>query len=317
MFLFADRLEESGCIPSHSRGRDKISSEVSLLLFLLFVSNDDPHRILADVFDVSISSVFRIIRRVVDWFLSFVPAYITWPFEEEARESAQAFEGFAGIKQCIGAIKATHIQIMKPIGNAMEFCHVGVQMHSIILQAVVDANGKFTNVYCGQPGSVSNAEVLYRSDLFQSAETNKEACFPNNTFLIGDSSYEEVYQEWLVSPFQENRVLSDNHVLFNAILTSTSAVVDTTFGIWKGRFQKLKKKVQLFDLQFVSDLVVSCCVLHNICLENGDDGAEFYDDNWNEKDPPVQNEDFNPVMEEHRTALFQEMFGVSLPLKFL
>lgn len=45
---------------------------------------------------------------------------------------------------------------------------------------------KFTNVYCGDPGSFHDVRMLRRSELFQIAELERENIFPNNTFLVGD-----------------------------------------------------------------------------------------------------------------------------------
>lgn len=48
---------------------------------------------------------------------------------------------------------------------------------------------KFTNIYCGESGSLHDARVFRRSPLYDESHINKENVFPNNTFLIGDSAY--------------------------------------------------------------------------------------------------------------------------------
>lgn len=45
--------------------------------------------------------------------------------------------------------------------------------YSIILQAVVTSDMRFTNIYCGEPGSLHDARVLRRSSLYWELENNK------------------------------------------------------------------------------------------------------------------------------------------------
>jgi len=56
-----DEIEQSCFIPKHLFGRKPISGKLSFLIFLWFMANTEPLRTIADRFNVSISSVFRII----------------------------------------------------------------------------------------------------------------------------------------------------------------------------------------------------------------------------------------------------------------
>lgn len=60
--------------------------------------------------------------------------------------------------------------------------------HSIILQAVCDANMHLLNVFCGWPGSVHDARVLKTSEIHWLA-TNTNDMFPGNPHLFGDAAY--------------------------------------------------------------------------------------------------------------------------------
>lgn len=64
----------------------------------------------------------------------------------------------------------------------------------------------------------------------------------------------------------------------------------------------------------MTKVIVACCVLHNICLENNDNGDDFSDENFiQENDLPNHNEE-NEIVDEYpqdrRMLLFQEMYGV-------
>lgn len=69
-FQFLDELQESGFIPSHSFGVKPIEAKLSFLIFLWHLANTEPLRTISDRFNVSISSVFRVIRRVTAWILT-------------------------------------------------------------------------------------------------------------------------------------------------------------------------------------------------------------------------------------------------------
>jgi len=77
--IYLDEFEQSEHIPKHTFGMKPISAKVSFILFLWFMSNTEPLRTMFDRFDISISSVFRILRRVENWLLTKLDDTIRWP----------------------------------------------------------------------------------------------------------------------------------------------------------------------------------------------------------------------------------------------
>lgn len=111
-------LQQSDFIPSHSSGMLKISAEWSFLIFLWYLANTEPLQTLGDRFDVSVSSIFRVIHRVVEWLLSRLNEEIKWPEGNDAiLVTSQKFEAKRGIRKCIGAIDGTHIAIRQPVDH--------------------------------------------------------------------------------------------------------------------------------------------------------------------------------------------------------
>lgn len=125
----------------------------------------------------------------------------------------------------------------KPTVNTNDYCN-RKKYFSINLQAVVDSQMQFINVYCDEPGSLHDARVLRRSPLYNVANENKEMLFPQNTFIIGDSAYPSL--SWLVPPFRNNGHLTPQQTEFNYMLSSTRMIVEKTFGLLKGRFRRIK-----------------------------------------------------------------------------
>ena len=106
---------------------------------------------------------------------------------------------------------------------------------------------KFTNVYCGDPGSFHDVRLLRRSEIYDYAERNKRARFQGKTFLLGDKGCVGVAKSWIVTPFRDNDDLLREQVDFNRRVSSTRVVVEEVFGILKARFRGLKK-MELRDL---------------------------------------------------------------------
>lgn len=68
---------------------------------------------MADRFDIAISSLNRIIQRVVIFLSNLSPQVITWPNEREKADSEEHFRR-NGFPRIIGAIDGSHIKIDKP-----------------------------------------------------------------------------------------------------------------------------------------------------------------------------------------------------------
>lgn len=270
------------------------------------MSNNEPYRTLSDRFNVSISSIFRVIRRVITWIQTKLDDVIKWPEGQSLIAIAQDFQNKKGISNCIGAIDGSHITILQPKENAADYCN-RKKNYSIILQAVVTSDMLFTNIYCGEPGSLHDARVLRRSSIYWESENNKDRIFPNRTFILGDSAYPSL--SWLVPPFKNNGQLTAQQIEFNFIHSSTRMAVEKTFGILKGRFRRLKFFNEYQDIQFIVQIVTACCILHNICIDGFDVGMDLYDE---DNDLDVNLDERGNQREENvndrRSSLFYEMF---------
>ena len=79
--------------------------------------------------------------------------------------------------------------------------------HSIVLQALVDHQYRFTNVYVGWPGSVHDARIFSNSEVF--AKGTSKMLLPNSVrtlagvpvpvVIIGDPAYPLL--PWLIKPY--------------------------------------------------------------------------------------------------------------------
>ncbi|XP_066590514.1 uncharacterized protein [Prorops nasuta] len=314
LLYMSNELEESGFIPisGQSPGTRPICAKLSFYVFLWYISNTEPLRTISERFYISISSVFRILRRVAAWFVTKSDEVIVWPSEQVIPVIVNKFRSKKGLKSVLGAIDSTHIGILKPIVDARFYCN-RKKSFSINLQAVVDCDLRFRNIYCGEPGSLHDAHVFRKSLLYDTATVHKAALFPGKTFLLGDSAYSSL--SWVVPTFKDNGHLSEEQHQFNYRHSSTRIVVEQAFGLLKERFRRLKFFTEYRKIGFITDSVVAACVLHNLCIS---ENSNFNFEQCNDTNfVHVGSEEINSGNEiiDRRTLLFRELFP--LQYKFI
>ena len=205
-------------------------------------------------------------------------------FPKSERETAIAKEKFSRIcrtPQVVGAIDATHIEIVAPTDNPTDyFCRK--QRYTMNTQAVVNRDMKYIHIVSGFPGSIHNARVLRASSTYRKATigdilSKPIALFGNQQLkpmIIEDGAYPS--STWLLQPYSDNGGLTRSQFTYNKSLFSARSVVERAFGLLKAKWRCLLKRLDSRTTNIVED-IMTCCALHNICEENGD---EMEDDDF-------------------------------------
>ena len=175
-----------------------------------------------------------------------------------------------GIPQCAGSIDGSHIPIRPPaMSHTCYYNRKG--WYSVILQAIVDHDSLFTDIYIGWPGSVHDARVLANSSVYEKIEKGELLCGLTKDgirpFIVGDSAYP--LRPWLMKPFLHSRSLTSQQILYNYRMCRGRVVVELAFGRLKARWRRLSKQNDML-VENVPTVVGACCVLHNICQIHGD-----------------------------------------------
>lgn len=90
--------------------------------------------------------------------------------------------------------------------------------------------------------------------------------------LIGDATYSHRTCMWV--PFKGTKeTLASDRAHWNFIQSSTCMVVERAFGLLKGRWQILLRRIEM-RLDHLPALVGACICLHNLCVKHKD----FVDD---------------------------------------
>ena len=113
--------------------------------------------------------------------------------------------------------------------------------------------------------------------------TNVIDGYKTRPLLIRDGAYPA--NTWLVKPFPNKSNLSQEQKKFSRYLSSASVAVERTFAILKARWRCLLNCPD-HNTENLSDVIISCCVLHNICHMKEDS----YIDNDDVLEPTLQRE---------------------------
>lgn len=285
--IFLEMYEENKLHNAHTGGLKEIGSKKEVCMYLWYIANTITYRQLSNLFDVCISTAWKTVNNVSKWLVSISNIYIKWPLPHDMPDVISEFERKQKIPHIIGAIDVTHIRIRKLKEHGADYFNKK-KYYSISMQGVVDGNKKFTDIYCGEAGSMHDARVLRRSELYRNVTENRNQLFPADEILIGDSGYPSL--DWLVTPFKNNGYLSAREKKFNFIHSSTRVVVENAFGALKTRFRRLLYFTEQIHVDLIVNIVVSACVLHNICIIQQD---EYTTEELlpQENDPLPENED--------------------------
>jgi hypothetical protein len=160
------------------------------------------------------------------------------------KQIALEFESLYRISYILGAIDGSHISIIAPS---------------------IDSQCTFWDYDFGWAGSIHDWV------LFQKSEIEKRTM--SRTFLpykfIRDVAYP--MRSWFYSPFEgEKASLSREKKYWNFIQSSTRMAVERTFGMLKGRWRILLKKIDM-PLRNIPGMVTACICLRNLYLIHADE----------------------------------------------
>lgn len=207
--------------------------------------------------------------------------------------------GFPGV---LGCIDGTHIPVRCPVGKIRSTYVNRHDQTSILLQGICNAHKKFIDVCTGPPGKINDSRHLKLSFIYPQLP---ELCM-GGYHILGDGAYQ--VREHLMTPYRDYGNLSGRQTSFNAKLCGTRVCIENTFGILKQRFRQLKS-LELWTVEKMANVVMSCCVLHNLCMDNGDSDIDDSDEEEEEEESEVEEDSSStaPQSESNRDALLRQL----------
>ncbi|XP_066934341.1 uncharacterized protein [Clytia hemisphaerica] len=301
-----------------------IQKRVAVALWRL--ANGNSFRTVSKTLAVGKSTAVKITNDFCRALIRFGPDFIHFP--SNRRETAEAIMKFKEIEQCpipqaLGAIDGTHIQILTPATESKGDYFNRKQRYAVNTQAVIGSNLEFLSVATGYPGSLHDARVLRNTLIFRRCENGEYLTAPQDIveqvvirpLIIGDSAYP--LSDWLIKPYRHAGNLTQSQRYFNRRLSGSRSIVERGFGLLKARWRCLLKRLDN-EIENVSDVILSCFILHNICQIS----QEQYLDEDNFLDRLIQqervahrnrlrqNNEVNPLGDRIREVIREHIFNM-------
>lgn len=204
------------------------------------------------------------------------PNFIKFPKSEaEVQKVIGEFEHISLFPHVAGALDSTHIKIIAPKQNKYEF--LGKKnFYSVLVLGVADSNCKFVHISAGCPGSMGHAQMLRDSALQRDIKDGVLLKAPVRVIdgvavkplLVGNSYFN--LMPWLMKPYAQAPNVTSSQSTFNEALGSAREKIVQSFGLLRGRWRCLQETLKE-DTFRVPTTVIACCVLHNLCIDLGDD----------------------------------------------
>ncbi|KAM0862001.1 hypothetical protein ACQ4PT_045532 [Festuca glaucescens] len=247
---------------------------------LWHLATGEPFREVSSRFGIRISTCRGIVLQVCAALSTAVlPEAVRWPLEFPV--VASRFQALSGIPGVVGAVCTDHIPIRPPKEHASEYHRPSEgnnkASYSVVVQAVVDANGLFMDISIGLPGSLSDAAVLERSVLHANCVAG---LLGNGQYrLLGGASYP--LKDWMLVPYSHKNMTWAQHA-FNERVTYAHAVARGAFQRLRARWRYLERRTG-HRVPHLLNMIGACCALHNICERSG----EELDTNFQSEDDDV------------------------------
>ena len=140
---------------------------------------------------------------------------------------------------------------------------------------MADGKKRFLDEAAGFQGSLHDVCMFQNSRLYRRCENQELLTGPTvnvlgreiGPYLVADTAY--LLAPWLQKVCPQGMQDQDK-IAFNEELSLARVSVECAFGILKSRWRILRKQIES-GVGSVSDTVLACAVLHNFCINAGDE----------------------------------------------
>jgi hypothetical protein len=288
----------------NTRFRAAIPIKKAVAMVLYRLAKGHAPRDVADRFGVGTTTVHEythLMCSILADHTKLLRKYITVPSGSRLQRIIAKFKDLTAIDNFAGAIDGSHIKLHRKPANKYYPAEYWSRhdFHSVLLQGVCDSDKLFWDVCVRCPGGTHDAAHLRESDLWGSLRAHEILQEPvinvggrNITpFIVGDSAYP--LSAFMLKAYNNRATGSAEQNMFDKHVRKGRVKIENAFGILKNRFQILRNLNVAVDK--AADVIVACCVLHNICILAGQDlGDDIRDPHPNDFEgpagPPIQSE---------------------------
>ncbi|KAJ8879484.1 hypothetical protein PR048_020092 [Dryococelus australis] len=156
----------------------------------------------------------------------------------------------------------------------------GKRLQPVILLQVCDDNARILIVNVRYPGRIHGAFIFANSSVREGLQAISFRDNFQSVWLLADSEFP--LQPWLMTPFEGDFPPDSPEDRYNRRHASTRNVIERCNGILKSRWRRLlKHRVLHYMPDKASEIIKSCCVHCNMCINNNiplPDDADVPDD---------------------------------------
>nr|XP_050026906.1 putative nuclease HARBI1 [Dermacentor andersoni] len=227
----------------------------------MYATNKSCIRDVAGRFEVGESTHHTMMYPVMAFLLDIAPRIVTFP--DDLQKLANALEQVSGFPDTIGGIDGSYIPVRCPAGKVRSVYVNGHYYPSLMLQGICDNWKRFLDARTGAPSKIHDSRIFWLSNISKKLPQLSAGKY----HILGDAAYPS--REFLMTPIRDYGSLDASDKAFNTKLSSTCVLTENAFGEFKGRFRQLQR-LDLTTVDKMSKFILSCCVLHNICIDNGE-----------------------------------------------
>ncbi|XP_066999876.2 putative nuclease HARBI1 [Anabrus simplex] len=259
--------------------RKAISPDEKLLITLRYLATGNSFRCLSFQFKRGETTIGKIVDEVCSavW-TTLQPEFMPAPSKELWENISERYLELWNMPNCIGAIDGKHVRIQCPRNSGSSFYNYKGYF-SIVLLALVDADGLFIVIEAGDYGRNSDGGVLRNSALGRNLQQgtlnipdpkrlpkDDDHCSPFPYFFVGDEAFP--LQKHIMRPYPR-RELTNERRIFNYRLSRARKSVECGFGMLASKFRVLGTAIACKPDK-IDNIIRAICVLHNfIRLKDG------------------------------------------------
>jgi hypothetical protein len=137
---------------------------------------------------------------------------------------------------------------------------------SIILEAIADGGLHIWHAFFGLPGSNNDVNVLDRSPLVHNRDMHYvvNGCEYDRYYLLTDG----IYPEWSCFIQSIHMPQDEKRAHFAERQEAVRKDVERCFGVLQARFAIIRNPCRHWSMAIISDIMFTCCILHNMILED-------------------------------------------------
>lgn len=143
--------------------------------------------------------------------------------------------------------------------------------YSLNLAVICDHQKRFIFADSRWPGSTSDTGAVSRSSFLTNLFIRRDpSLFPEPYMILSDGGFHK--RSRFIAPDYLARNQMEN--LFNTSISRARCVVENAFGLLKMKWRRLHQHSIQESTRIIPELVLCACVLHNICIDEGDVNEE-------------------------------------------